>query len=109
VVPGVSSSLSNPTASQWFNVKAFAAAAGAFGTAGRDTIWGPPLRQWDVIFLKSFIISERRQIQFRGDFFNLFNNVSYNPPDPTVTNSTFGVITSALPGRNIQLALKLYW
>jgi hypothetical protein len=109
VVPGVSSSLSNPTASEWFNVKAFAAAAGAFGTAARDNIWGPPLRQWDVSFLKSFIFSERRQIQFRGDFFNLFNNVSYNPPDPTVTNSTFGVITSALPGRNIQLALKLYW
>jgi hypothetical protein len=62
-----------------------------------------------VSFLKSFIISEHRQIQFRGDFFNLFNNVSYNPPDPTVTNATFGVITSALPGRNIQLALKLYW
>jgi hypothetical protein len=76
---------------------------------GRDTIWGPGLQSWDTTFSKNFAISEQRHFQFRGDLFNLFNHVNYNPPDGGAGNSTFGVITSALPGRSIQLGLKLYW
>ena len=109
LVPGVDPALANPSAGAWFNVKAFAPAAGPFGTVGRDTIWGPGLQSWDTTFSKNFAISEQRHFQFRGDLFNLFNHVNYNPPDGGAGNSTFGVITSALPGRSIQLGLKFYW
>jgi hypothetical protein len=50
------------------------------------------------------------RIQFRTELFNAFNQVNYDTPGTTVTSgSTFGVITSALPGRSIQLGLKFYW
>jgi hypothetical protein len=41
--------------------------------------------------------------------FNVFNQVNFNNPDTQVTDGTFGVITSAQPGRVIQFALKLLW
>jgi len=38
-----------------------------------------------------------------------FNHVNLNPPTSTVGSAGFGTITSALPGRNVQLGLKFYW
>jgi hypothetical protein len=109
VVPGVSPSVSNPGPAAWFNPAAFALQATPFGTAGRDTVWGPGLQQWDLGFAKRFSLSEQRYFQFRGEMFNAFNQVNFNPPLSTVGSPGFGTITSALPGRNVQLGLKFYW
>jgi hypothetical protein len=109
VVPGVSPSVSNPSAADWFNPAAFAPQTTPYGTVGRDTVWGPGLQQWDLGIAKRFAIAEQRYFQFRGEMFNTFNHVNYQPPIATVGSAGFGTITSALPGRNVQLGLKFYW
>ena len=88
---------------------AFAPQSTPFGTVGRATIWGPGLQQWDLSFDKNFVLSESRYFQFRGELFNAFNQVNYEPPGSSVTTGGFGVITAALPGRNVQFGLKFYW
>ncbi len=45
-------------------------------------------------------------MQFRAEMFNVFNQVNFNNPDTQETDGTFGVITSAQPGRVIQFAFK---
>jgi hypothetical protein len=109
VVPGVSPSVSHQSAALWFNPAAFALQSTPYGTVGRDTVWGPGVRQWDLGFAKNFHLSERRYFQFRGELFNAFNNVNYAPPVSTVGSAGFGTITAARPGRNVQLGLKFYW
>jgi len=109
VVPGVSPSVSNPSAQEWFNPAAFVPQTTPYGTVGRDTIWGPGLQQWDLGIAKRFSLAERRYFQFRGEAFNTFNQVSYEPPASTVGSAGFGTITAARPGRNVQLGLKFYW
>jgi hypothetical protein len=109
VVPGVSPSVSNPSAQEWFNPAAFALQTTPYGTVGRDTLWGPGLQQWDLGFAKRFTFNEQRYLQFRGEMFNTFNNVNYEPPLSTVGSPGFGTITAARPGRNIQFGLKFYW
>jgi len=109
VVPGVSPSVSNPSAQEWFNPAAFALQTTPYGTVGRDTLWGPGLQQWDLGFAKRFTFNEQRYLQFRGEMFNTFNNVNYEPPLSTVGSPGFGTITAARPGRNVQFGLKFYW
>jgi Carboxypeptidase regulatory-like domain/TonB-dependent Receptor Plug Domain len=109
VVPGVSPSVTNPSALEWFNPAAFALQTTPYGTVGRDTIWGPGLQQWDLGFAKRFVVAEQRYFQFRGELFNAFNQVNYQPPISTVGSAGFGTITAALPGRNVQLGMKFYW
>ena len=109
VVPGVSPSVANPSPADWFNPAAFALQTTPYGTVGRDTVWGPGLQQWDLGVAKKFAFTERRYFQFRGELFNAFNQVNYEPPASTVGAAGFGTITSARPGRNVQLGLKFYW
>ena len=109
VVPGVSASVPNPGPGAWFNPAAFVVQATPYGTAGRDTVWGPGLQQWDLGFAKRFNVSEQKYFQFRGELFNAFNQVNFNPPLSTAGSPGFGTITSALAGRNVQFGLKFYW
>jgi hypothetical protein len=110
--------------SQWFNPAAFIAppsASGFYGNAGRDTFTGPGLATWDFSVLKDTAISERLQLQFRAEFFNLLNRANFNTPNlivftpPTATNptglsGTAGAISStATTARQLQFALKLVW
>jgi hypothetical protein len=109
LVPGISPSVSNPNAAQWFNAAAFVPQATPYGTVGRDTIWSPGLQQWDLGVAKRIPLTEQRYFQFRGELFNAFNQVNLKPPASTAGSAGFGAITAALPGRNVQLGLKFYW
>ncbi len=64
----------------------------------------------DASILKNFDITEGVRLQFRCEFFNFFNHVTFNGPDLGPTNSNFGRITSQanLP-RSTQMALRLTW
>ncbi len=109
-VPGQTIKVDSPNNFRWFNTAAFTAAQTPFGTAGRGTIYGPNLANWDFTLAKSFLLTERFRLQFRTEFFNALNQVNYDNPGTTVTSgASFGVITSALPGRSIQAGLKLYY
>ena len=95
------------TADCWFNTGAFQhAAEGAFGDVGRNTLKGPAYQQWDFSAIKTIPIHEAMNVQFRAEFFNIFNNVNFRLPDNDINSPTFGYITAAQPGRIVQLALK---
>ena len=96
------------TAGCWFNTGAFQQAQlGTFGNVGRNTLLGPAFQQWDFSALKLIPIHERLTLQFRAEFFNIFNNVNFRLPDNDINSPNFGQIQAAQPGRVVQLALKL--
>ena len=82
---------------------------GTYGNSPRNFIIGPGLINTDFSAIKDFKIMERARLQFRSEFFNVFNNVNFSPPVSTASSSTFGRITAAGPSRVIQFALKLLW
>jgi hypothetical protein len=93
---------------EWFNTRAFAHnAPGTFGNSGRNIVFGPGLANVDVAVAKHFPITEQVRLQFRGEFFNLFNHANFNEPNSTITAGTYGRITSALDPRILQFGLKL--
>ena len=103
----------------WFNTAAFTPAApGTFGNAGRNTIIGPRNNIADLSVIKSTRIAEKAHLQFRAEFFNLFNHPNFALPNVTANSSGFGTITSTPDvangnplgdggPRQAQLALKL--
>jgi hypothetical protein len=100
--------LSNPTTSQWFNTAAFAfSAPGTFGNAGRNILDGPGFQSVNASLVKNTHFTERVNLQFRAEAFNLFNHPNFNLPDNFLGSPTFGRITSARDPRHIQFGLKL--
>jgi len=100
--------LSNPTTGQWFNTAAFAfPAPGTFGNAGRNILDGPGYQTVNLSLMKNTALSERVNLQFRAEAFNLFNHPNFNLPDNFLGSPTFGRITSARDPRHIQFGLKL--
>ncbi len=90
---------------------------GTFGNAGRDSLTGPGLATLDLSATKKFEITERVNLQFRAEFFNILNHANFNTPNPIVFSSaTSGPLTSAglitstsTTSRQIQFGLKLLW
>jgi hypothetical protein len=67
---------------------------------------GPSFQQWDFSAIKTIPIREGMSVQFRGEIFNIFNNVNFALPNNDINSPGFGEITGAQPGRIVQLALK---
>lgn len=79
----------------WFNTAAFVAPPkGAFGNAGRNTVIGPRTNLADFSVVKSTQINERMNLQFRSEFFNLFNHPNFALPNVTFNSGAFGSIAS---------------
>ncbi len=97
--------------SQYFNTAAFALnTPGTFGNVPRNYLHGPSYFNVDFSLQKSFQPLERVRVSLRGDFFNIFNNVHFNAPGGSVSNSsTFGKITAAGDPRILQVALRLHF
>jgi hypothetical protein len=96
------------TVDRWFNTAAFAVAPESrLGSSSVRNVRGPGLQLWDLSLRKRFALTEAWRLQFQADFFNLFNKANFLNVATTVTSADFGTITSAAPGRNIQLALRL--
>ena len=62
-------------------------AGGTFGNAGRNTVIGPRTNSADFSVVKSTRISERINLQFRSEFFNIFNHPNFALPNVTVNSS----------------------
>ena len=89
------------------NPAAFAIpAAGQMGTLGRGAVRGTPITTIDFSLAKNWRFKERYGIQFRTEFFNLFNHTNFNGYDVDVRNQSFGTLNSALAPREIQLGIK---
>jgi len=103
---------SNPTISHWFNTSCFSAPpSGELGNASRTPVSGPGFANTDFSAVKNFPLGFREgaQLQFRAEFFNLFNHPQFALPGFDVaTPATFGIISSTVNNpRVIQFALKL--
>lgn len=69
-------------------------AAGTFGTAGRNIIVGPRFNVFDFSVTKNTKINERVSVQFRSEFFNIFNHPNFALPNVQVNSGAFGTIGS---------------
>ena len=95
-----------------------------FGNVGRDVLRGPHQTNVDFSIIKRFPIHESKNVEFRAEFFNLFNHVNFaNPngnftavPSTSISNTgqiigdpgDFGRITTTSNNpRLIQFALKI--
>lgn len=94
---------------QWFNKTAFKTnAVGTIGTGRRNQLQAPGLWNADYSLFKDFRFkNERMKIQFRGEFFNIFNHANLGVPTTIVTSPLFGQITTADAPRIIQMGLKI--
>jgi Carboxypeptidase regulatory-like domain/TonB-dependent Receptor Plug Domain len=79
-----------------------------FGNSGVGTILGPGQHNWDISLIKNTKIWESTNLQFRAEFYNVWNHAQFDPPGNNLnTPSTFGVITrTSVPARIIDFALK---
>lgn len=78
-----------------------------FGTLGRNIIRGPKEINTDFSIIKAIPVIESQALEFRAEFFNLFNNVNFANPVGVITSGNFGQIASTTTGpRVIQFALK---
>jgi hypothetical protein len=112
-VPGCSPALSGSVESRllkYFDTSCFtpATAVGDFGNTGRNILRGPDQRNVDISVIKYFPVTERVKLEFRGEFFNVFNMVSFANPINIVESPSVGQIVSTSTGpRVIQSALKI--
>jgi len=122
VVPGCQQITGNPN--QWFNPACFTLQPlGTIGNLGRDTERGPGFNALDFSLVKDTKVRENLGVQFRAEFFNIFNHANYAVPGQQNTNSTLftaiangagvpnpnaGRITQIVgTPRQIQFALKV--
>jgi len=83
--------------------------SGQFGNLGRNSVYGPGQRNFDIAVSRRFQFTERWKMEFRSDFFNILNHANWNNPTSSVTSGTFGQIVSFGSPRLIQMAVKLYF
>jgi len=104
--------------SHFFNTSCFVPApAGELGTANRSPFSGPDFVNTDLSLIKRFNFTERVGLDFRAEFFNIFNHAQFGPPGSDMAESSapgstlssqFGVINSTVHDpRVIQFGLKL--
>jgi Carboxypeptidase regulatory-like domain/TonB dependent receptor-like, beta-barrel len=99
----------NDRLNAYFDPTAFVqpTALGDFGQLGRNILRGPKQINTDLSIVKFFPVTERQQMEFRAEFFNLFNNVNFANPINIVSSANFGQVVGTTTGpRVIQFALK---
>ena len=117
LVPGQSIYGTPKTINNWFNINAFAVpAVGTWGSLGRNAGRGPGYYEIDTALEKSTVLTERLNLKFRAEAFNLFNHPIYGDPDSDISDgAAFGHITSELntgptglgSSRKLQFMLRL--
>jgi hypothetical protein len=108
---GTNPALSNPTIGAWFNTSVFSQPpAFTFGSSPRifGSLNAQSMKNFDFSMIKNIPLSERFALQFRAEFFDLFNTPQFGPPNTTYGAAGFGAVGSQINNpRLIQLALKL--
>jgi len=96
------------TGGNWFDTSIFSQPApGYYGNIGNGTILGPGLVNFNMATYKTFAVKERVNIQFRAEFFNVFNHTNPNAPNASYANGNFGKITGAAQSRVGEMAMKI--
>jgi hypothetical protein len=107
---------------QWMNPKSFQLAVGHVGNVGRGAIAGPGFWNYDFAVLRNIALTDSGvRIQFRGEFYNVFNHANLSTPFSELDGpyfgqafyglnppfSRFGDLSLASPSRSIQLGLRI--
>jgi hypothetical protein len=88
---------------------------GRFGTLGRNTFRGPGFQNYDMALIKDTPLGRRGNgelgtLEFRAEFFNIFNLVNFGLPSNVLRGSGFGIISrTAGSSRQIQFSLKVIY
>jgi len=101
------------SASRFFDPKAFQIPApGTFGNSGRNVIIGPGIWNVDTALSRTVRISDATRLQFRTDFYNVFNHPNFAAP-PSMQNFVdspdFGALFVSRSPRIVQFGLKFLW
>jgi hypothetical protein len=120
VVPGCDLKAGGDHITNWFNTNCFAPPPQwGYGTEARvdPVLRGPGINNFDFALFKRTKVTERLGVEFRAEFFNIFNHPYFNVPgtgyNGTPNGNGFGVVTStiqggvAAPERLVQFALKV--
>jgi hypothetical protein len=92
----------------YFNPAAFTSSSiGQEGNVDRRYFHGPGINNFDFALLKGTPLTERVNLEFRAEFFNIFNHAQFVTPSGILGASNFGQITVANTPRIGQLSLKL--
>jgi outer membrane receptor protein involved in Fe transport len=109
-------------AGTFFNTCAFQSnlVPGTFGNERRNQVLGPGFQNWDMTFAKLFPVKEQMRVEFRADFFNIWNHTNplwgpigaagqVEPVAIELGTPQFGQFQAARDPRLIQFALKFYF
>ena len=96
------------TTARWFDTAAFAQ-AGQFtlGDSSRNPVRGPGFRNLDLAIIKRTQITERANLEFRTEIFNVLNTPPLGNPNAVLGAGNFGTITTAGDPRVVQFGVKL--
>ena len=122
VVAGCNVNAVTQTVTEWFNTACFTAPGGnnpsiafpnnpwSFGNEPRvdATLRQQGVVNFDFAVFKRTTIMERLNVEFRAEFFDLFNHPQFGPPNSTATSPTFGVVTNTVNStfRIVQFGMK---
>ncbi len=98
---------------RWFDTSVFTPVA-RFGSLGRNVVIGPGFSNTDFSVIKNTRLGEKMRLEFRAEFFDLFNHANFGQPGNVVGSPAFGRITNTRfptgesgSSRQVQFALKL--
>ena len=114
LAPGRSSNPVIGDPNRWFDPTAFSLPeAGTFGNLGSRTVEGPGIAVFDFSVFKNTPVSEKLRVEFRAEFFNLFNHANFGLPRVNLFEPNGALIGNAgrisstiTTGREIQFGLK---
>ena len=108
-----SGTVADPARDKWFDPSAFVVPAlYTYGNSGRNILRGPGIATVDWSLGKDFHFTERTQLKFRAEGYNLFNRTNLGQPVTTIDSSTAGKILGLFQGynmRRMQFGLHLLW
>jgi hypothetical protein len=106
---GTATAGTNPNFRRVGSGTSLAAGAGRFGSLGRNVFHGPGDIIFDFTMMKRTRIGENKIIEFRSEFFNIFNHANFGNPNGNIGSVNFGRITTTRDPRLIQFALKFHF
>ncbi len=103
--------VAHPNINEWFDTSAFVVPnAYTFGDSGRDILYGPRYVNVNGALLKNFSVpklGEKAKLQFKVETSNLLNHPNFKLPNAAINTGSAGIISSAYPGRTMQIGASL--
>ncbi len=106
---GTATAGTNPNFRRVGSGTSLATGAGRFGSLGRNVFHGPGDIIFDFTMMKRTRVGENKIIEFRSEFFNIFNHANFGNPNGNIGSVNFGRITTTRDPRLIQFALKFHF